>query len=296
VLVEGYTPKSSEDALASFNSVSDRYFETVGTPMVAGRDFKRYDTASSTKVAIISKSLARKFFGVKNPIGQHFRIREGGVAGGLVEIVGIVNDAKYSSLRDEISPFVFLPWSQGGVPGPLTSFALRAASGVPGELVPAVKSALSAVNPDISINFQTLAAKVNDSIAREKLLATLSGVFGALALLLASIGLYGVMSHNVARRRNEIGIRMALGAHPSRVLRMVLGEAAVLIGIGAAVVLAAAIGTTRFVASFLYGMNANDPWTLTVAAAVLILVAAVSGFLPARRAARLDPMDALREE
>jgi ABC-type antimicrobial peptide transport system permease subunit len=137
---------------------------------------------------------------------------------------------------------------------------------------------------------------VEESLARERLLASLSGLFGLLALVLATIGLYGVMSYNIARRRNEIGIRMALGAEQSRVLRMVLREVAVLIGAGLAIGLAAAMGATRFVESFLYGTKANDPWTLSLAAGFLALVAAIAGFMPARRASRLEPMNALREE
>ena len=148
----------------------------------------------------------------------------------------------------------------------------------------------------MSLEFKTLALQVDESLARERLLATLSGFFGGLALLLAMIGLYGVMSYNVTRRRNEIGIRMALGAEPGRVLRMVMGEVALLIGFGLAIGLGAAIATTRFVESFLYGMKPNDPWTLSLAAAVLGLVAMLAGLLPARRASRLDPMNALREE
>jgi len=294
VLVDGYTPKSRADAMASFNQVSDRYFETVGTPLLAGRDFSTHDIATSMKVAIVSKSMAERFFGGANPIGQHFRVRDGAM-GAPVEIVGLVKDAKYGSLRDDVSPYVFLPWSQSGIPGPLTSFELRAA-GSPAALIAGVKSAIGRINPRVSIQFQTLTAKADDSIQRETMLAALSGVFGALALVLATMGLYGVMSYNVARRRNEIGIRMALGAQQSRVLQMVLGEAAVLIGIGLALGLAATIWTTRFVAGFLYGMKANDPSTLAMAAIVLGSVAALAGFVPARKASLIDPMKALREE
>jgi putative ABC transport system permease protein len=296
VVVDGYTPTSRDDAMASFNNVSDRYFETLGSSIVSGRDFDVHDTAISQKVAIVSRSMAQKYFRAANPLGRYFRIRDGSVTSDPVEIVGVVKDAKYGSLRDEPSPFVFIPWSQGGRAGPLTSFELRAIGGVPTALIPGVKSAIGGVNRDVSIQFQTLAAKVEDSISRETLLATLSGFFGALALLLATVGLYGVMSYNVARRRNEIGIRIALGAEQSSVMRMVLGEAAILIGTGLVIGLAAALATTRLVASFLYGIQSNDPWMLTAAAGVLALVAALAGFLPARRASRLDPMTALREE
>jgi putative ABC transport system permease protein len=295
LVIEGYAPKSRDDAMASFNNVSDRYFETLGSSIVGGRDFNSHDTLTSPKVAIISKFLAQKYFGAANPIGRYFRIRDGNITGGPVQIVGIVTDAKYGSLREEPSPFVFIPWSQGGAPGPLTSFELRA-TGVPTALISSVTSAIGDVNRDVSIEFKTLAAKIDDSISQERLLAILSGFFGALALLIATIGLYGVMSYNVARRRNEIGIRMALGADQSCVLRMVLGEVAILIGGGLVIGLAAALATTRFVASFLYGIKSNDPWTLFLACGVLAVVAAVAGFLPARRASRLDPMTALREE
>ncbi|HEX4596099.1 MAG TPA: ABC transporter permease [Bryobacteraceae bacterium] len=296
VEIEGYTPKSHQDATVSFNNVSDRYFETIGNALVAGRDFNSHDNRSSQQVAIISESMAQKYFGVANPLGQRFRIRNGTILGGPIEIVGVVRDAKYGSLRDDPSPYAYRPWHQGEAFWPLTAFELRATGGAPTALIPGVKSAIAQVNRDLSIEFQTLAAKADHSIEREKLLATLSGLFAALALMLASIGLYGVMSYNVARRRNEIGIRMALGAQQSRVLRMVLGEVTVLISVGLAIGFAAAIGTTRFVASFLYGTKANDPWTFAVAAAVLGLVAVLAGFLPARRASRLDPMNALREE
>jgi putative ABC transport system permease protein len=296
VVVEGYTPKSREDAMASFNNVSDGYFETVGTSIVGGRDFNSHDTSTSTKVAIVSQSMAQKYFGASNPLGRHFRLQDANIPTGPVEIVGIVKDAKYGSLRDEPSPFAFIPWSQGGAPGPLTGFELRTAAGAPTALISGVKSAIARVNPDVSIEFKTLAVKVDDSIQRETLLATLSGFFGALALLLATIGLYGVLSYSMARRRIEIGIRMALGAEHSRILRMVLGEVAILIGIGLAIGFGAALATTRLVASFLYGLQPNDPWTLGGSAALLAMVAAIAGYLPARRASRLDPMTALREE
>jgi putative ABC transport system permease protein len=207
-----------------------------------------------------------------------------------------VKDAKYGSLRDEPSPFAFIPWSQGGAPGPLTGFELRTAAGSPTGLISGVKSAIARVNPAVSIEFKTLAGKVDESIQRETLLATLSGFFGFLALLLATIGLYGVMSYKVARRRNEIGIRLALGAEQSRVLRMVFGEVVILIAIGLLAGFGTALATTRMVASFLYGLQPNNPWTLGLASTILAMAGAIAGYLPARRASRLDPMTALREE
>ena len=294
--IEGYTSKGREDTLVYFNRVSDGYLETLGIQLVAGRDFNSHDTPQSPGVAIVNETMAKRFFAGQNPIGKRYRPEEGNSLGDWVEIVGVMKDAKYGTLREEILPTAFVAASQDAKPNQSFNFEVRVASGAPTALISAVKSAVAQVNGDVSMQFTTLAVQVDRSLARERLLATLSGFFGALALLLAMIGLYGVMSYNVARRRNEIGIRMALGAEQSRVLRMVLKEVAVLIGIGVAIGLGAAVGTTRFVESFLYGMKPNDPWTLASAAIVLAVVAALAGFLPARRASRLDPMTALREE
>jgi len=293
--IEGYTSKGRDDTLVYFNAVSDRYFETLGMDLVAGRDFNTHDMPGSPRVAIVNQTMAKKYFAGQNPIGKRYRAEEGKEMGPWTEIVGVVRDSKYGSLREKILPAAFVSANQNNDPMLGLDFELRSA-GRPAALVSAAKSAIASVNRDASLQFTTLGAQVDESLARERLLATLSGFFGLLALALATIGLYGVMSYNIARRRNEIGIRMALGAAQARVLRMVLREVALLIGTGVAIGLLAAIFVTRFVESFLYGMKAHDPWTLAIAAAVLTLAAALAGFLPARSASRLDPMNALREE
>jgi putative ABC transport system permease protein len=289
--VEGYTPKSRGDVSVLYNSVTPGYFDTLRTPLVVGRDFNQYDTPQSPSVAVVNESFARRYYGFANPVGKRFRWRPGAKLSAPVEIVGVVKDAKYVSLREKPSPTMFIPEAQVGPRG-FANIEIRADT----DVVPPVKAAIEAVNRDISLQFAMFSVQIEESLVRERLLATLSGFFGGLALLLAIIGLYGVMSYNVARRRNEIGIRMALGAEQSRVLRMVLGEVGVLVFIGLAIGIAAALATTRFVQSFLYGLTPNDPWVLSSAAAVLALVAVVAGYLPARRASRLDPMTALREE
>jgi putative ABC transport system permease protein len=289
--VEGYTPKSRGDVSVLYNSVTPGYFDTLRTPLVMGRDFNQYDTPQSPSVAVVNESFARRYYGFANPVGKRFRWRPGAKLSAPVEIVGVVKDAKYVSLREKPSPTMFIPEAQVGPRG-FANIEIRADT----DVVPPVKAAIEAVNRDISLQFAMFSVQIEESLVRERLLATLSGFFGGLALLLAIIGLYGVMSYNVARRRNEIGIRMALGAEQSRVLRMVLGEVGVLVFIGLAIGIAAALATTRFVQSFLYGLTPNDPWVLSSAAAVLALVAVVAGYLPARRASRLDPMTALREE
>lgn len=296
LVIEGGAPGSPGNALANLNRVSDRYFETLGIPFVAGRDFDGHDTPASRKVAVINQTLARQYFGAANPLGRRYRIRAAGALSDPVEIVGVVKDSKYAALRERIPPTAYSAWSQNPAPDPLMNFELRAAGGAPAALSASVQAAIGEVDPGVSQQFTTLSAKVDESIARERLLAALAGLFGAIALLLAAIGLYGIMSYSVTRRRNEIGIRMALGADPARVRKMVMSEAALLIAIGLVVGLGAALATTRLVASFLYGLTPNDPLVLSLAAGVLASVAIVAGYLPARRASRQNPLVALREE
>jgi putative ABC transport system permease protein len=294
--IEGYASKGKDDTLVYFNQVSDRFFETLGTGRLAGRDFNSHDTPESPKVAVVNQTMANKFFSGQNPIGKRYRAEEGNKLSDVVEIIGVVKDAKYGTLREEILPTAYLATNQNGKPDQSMTFEVRVAAGAPTALISGVKSSIAEVNRDVSVQFKILALQVDESLARERLLATLSGFFGGLALILAMIGLYGVMSYNVARRRNEIGIRMALGAEQGQVLRMVLREVAVLVALGLVIGLGATIGTTRFVESFLYGLKGNEPWALASAAVVLALVAGLAGFLPARRASRLEPMNALRDE
>jgi predicted permease len=264
--------------------VSPGYFETMGTPFVAGRDFNEHDNMQSPPVAIVNETFAKRFGG----LGATYRTMTGNTLDPPIEIVGIVKDAKYRSLRQPVPPTTYTPDSQEKT-RLFSNFEVRSDIDV-------VSAINAAMDPDASLQFTTMSKQVDESLTRERMLATLSGFFGALALLLAAIGLYGVISYNVTRRRNEIGIRMALGAQQSRVLRMVLGEVAVLIFFGLAVGLAVTLGTTRFVSSFLFGLKPNDPTTIAAAGAVLAIVAVVAGYFPARRASRLDPMTALREE
>ena len=292
--IEHYPAKSRQDTFVWINRISPNYFATLNTPFIAGRDFNSHDTKSAPRVAIVNESLANKFFG-GTAQAMHKTFREGfAEPGPPVEIIGVVKDTKYRDLRLENELIAYFPQTQLD-PARWNNFQLRAA-GSAVALIPGVKSAIGEVSSDITLQFRTLALQLDESLGREKLLATLSGFFGALALLLAAIGLYGVMSHNVGRRRGEIGIRMALGAEQARVLRMILMEVALLIVAGLTIGLGAALATTRFVESFLYGIKPNDPSTLTVAAGALALVAALAGYLPARRASLLDPMSALREE
>lgn len=291
-----HASKNKEKTLVYVNEVSDGYFQTLGIRLLAGRNFHAADTPHSPRVAIVNQALSEEFFAGRNPVGKYYRPEEGNGLGDPVEIIGLVENTKYADLRENFHPTAYVAASQNAKPGQFTTFELRAAAGKAAALIPEVKSAIAAIDHDASFQFKTLAVQVDQSLARERLLAILSGFFGGLALLLATVGLYGVTSYGVTRRRNEIGIRMALGAQQSRVLRAVLGEVVTLTGVGLAIGFAATVGATRFIASFLYGVKANDPRTLCLAAAMLALVALIAGFIPARRASHVDPMEALREE
>ena len=279
-----------------FAQVSEGYFQTLGIARLAGRDFRAEDTAAAPKVALINEDLARKLFGTASPLGRQLRAVRINRPGDSYTIVGVVQDTKNGSLREDFGPTVFTLWSQNAASNPQLIFELRPAAGAPTSLMAAVRSAIGQINAGVSFEFTTLAAKVNDSIAREKLLAVLSAIFGALALLLAGLGLYGVMAYHLSLRRKEIGIRIALGADPRRVLRMMLRNAAELIAIGLAVGVGLTLAATRLLSGFLYGLSADDAPILVLAASLLAVIGCAAGYNPARRAAKLDPMTTLREE
>jgi putative ABC transport system permease protein len=280
----------------NFNSVGPDYFKSMGTPMLTGRFFNAQDTLTSEKVAIVTESFARKYFPNQNPVGQTFQIEEPeGQPRPLIHIVGVVKDTKYTDLREPFTPLAFFAASQGAEPAQSLQVVLRASAPV-ATVTAEVSAAIAAFNPSIVMEFQTMESQVRDSLLRERLMATLSGFFGGLAALLATIGLYGVMSYMVARRKNEIGIRIALGADRAHVVRMVMREAAVLLAVGVAVGLVMSVVAARTATKLLFGLQPGDPATLAMAAAGLALVAMLASYVPALRASRLEPTEALREE
>lgn len=208
--VPGYTPSGPSDAIAFFNQVSDGYFQTLGTSLLAGRDIAPAEGAHSPRVAIINQTMARKFFGAGDPLGKTFQTKLGDTASPPIEVVGVVADAKYRSLDEQTLPTAYLPFGQGDGAGSELSYALRTA-GAPAALAGAVKALATEVSPSLSLELTTMKEQISASLVRPRLLASLSAFFGGLALLLAVVGLYGTMSYNVTRRRNEIGIRIALG-------------------------------------------------------------------------------------
>ncbi len=288
--------RTQERMVPWFNRVSAGYFRTMGTPMIAGRDFDDRDTPSAPEVAIVNQEFSRKFLGGANPIGKMVRVVVGpGEPQDVYRIVGLVKNSKYASLREDFKPTVFVAESQEKEPGLGLNFMVRSTL-PPGSLMTAVKKTVQDENSQISLQFQVFTTQVQESLLRERLMATLSGFFGFLAVALATVGLYGVISYMVARRRNEIGIRIALGANRRNVLNLVLLEAGVLLAAGLVIGIGLALAVGRAASSMLFGLQSNDPMTIGASVAGLAVVAIAASLLPAMRAARVEPMVALREE
>ena len=274
------------------NEVGPRYFSTLGIPLVAGREFRFEDDLRKGPVAIVNETMAHKFFPGRSAIGERLGIGRGDGAPN-VEIVGVVRDAKAGRVGEEDHPFAFTPYLQDANLGSLT-FYLRGEL-PPDRLAPAARAAVAALDPQLPVfDVKTLSAQIRESLLTERLIFVLSVAFGGLAALLAAIGIYGVLAFSVAERRREIGVRMALGADPATVRRLVLSEVGRFLLIGAAVGLPAAWALARIIESILFGVKAADPVVFASGLALMAAVALVAGYLPARRAAKIDPLDALR--
>jgi predicted permease len=278
-----------------FNSVTPGYFQTLSIPLLSGRDFDQGDTATSPKVAIVNESFARLLLAGANPIGRTFGLKIGNSPETTYQIVGVANDTKYFDLREQFTPIAFLAASQDDNPRQRTHLLIRS-NQESAALISTVRSSIGQASPDIGIDFHVFKTQVQESLVRERLMATLSGLFGFLAVLLATIGLYGVIAYMVTRRRNEIGIRMALGADGRSVVAMIMREAAILLAIGLAAGLMLAGAAATAARALLFGLRPRDPVTFIMAPAILAVVALTASYLPAHRVAGLDPMSALREE
>jgi predicted permease len=272
-------------------SVSPKFFETMQIPIIAGRDFDARDVATPTASVLINETAAKQFFANENPLG--LRVGNSPEQSAESEIIGVIRDTKYDSVRDAAPATIYTSIR----PGTRSITVMVRTTGEPAALTETVRAALLKVDPDVPMTAVTTQSdQVDARFAQERLFALAYSLFGALALVLACIGLFGLMSYSVSRRTNEIGIRMALGAHRGSVVGMVLRESMVMVVIGVAIGLAGAIAGGRFIESVLYGLSTTDVWTIGAAIGATILVSLAAGYLPARRASRVDPMVALRYE
>jgi putative ABC transport system permease protein len=304
--VEGYNPAKPDDhAQPYMNQISPNYFKTLGVPIVVGRDFTANDNREvkngpqpddwTPTAVMINEKFARRYFPGQSPVGRHLGFGTDPGTRTDMEIIGVVKDIKYTNLRDDIPEQAFIPYLGSHFLGSMTVY-LRTTFD-PNQLMTRVRAKVRELDPTLPIyDMRTTEVQISNSLTTERMIASLSTVFGLLATLLATIGLYGVMAYTVAQRRREIGIRMALGAEPRRVIWMVMRDVLLLVAIGVGAGVPAALALMRAVASQLYGLTAHDPSTMALATAALALVACAAGYLPALRASRLDPMVALRYE
>jgi putative ABC transport system permease protein len=293
LFVPGFEARTRDDQAVHLNSIGTRFFETMGIPLLKGREFMPADDANAPKVAILNETAARFYFPGVDSLGQIVHMGWDS-QGQPMQVVGIVRDSKRQDLRQPAPRMLYRPFLQYNQP--YMTLEIRT-TGDPNAVASSVRQAFREINRDIPVwEIKTMQTQIDQGLVQERLVATLSSFFGLLALLLSTIGLYGTISYAVTRRTSEIGIRMALGARKGDVLWLVLREATVLVLCGAGVGLMAATAMNRLIASMLFGLTPSDPMALVIATSVLLAVALLAAWLPARRASRVDPMVALRYE
>jgi len=294
--IEGYTPSRDRDRVVYWDQVGQNYFHALGIPILVGREFGPQDTATSTKVAVVNESMAKFYFGNANPIGRKMWMDDQAGRNRPIEIVGVARDVRDHSLRGQVQRRFYVPTEQALDAIYAINFEIETA-GKPEGFIEPVRKAIAALDANVPVNgIHTLGELVDSSISRDILVARLSTFFGLLALLLACVGLYGVMSYTVSRRTREIGVRMALGAQRTQVLGMVLQEALKLVVIGIAIGIPVALLSSRVFSSMLFGLSTADPLSMVLVVLLLGGIASIAGFIPARRATKVDPMVALRYE
>jgi len=286
-------PGGAEQQDVTFNRISPGYFQTMETPLLAGRDFDGTDIPAAPRKAIVNQAFARKYYGGANPVGKVFN--DSDMPSKTYQIVGMVKDSKFRDMREDPTPTVYLSFTQSNGPEQRSTFMIRSDESLD-SLIPSIDRTANQINPSMEIGYTVLKTQIREGLLRERLMATLSGFFGVLATLLAVIGIYGVISYVVLQRKNEIGVRMALGADRTRIVRMVLGDAAILISIGVLAGTAMTVASGNAAAAMLYGLRPRDPATLAAAIAGIAVVGVAASLMPALRAANIHPVAALREE
>jgi predicted permease len=294
--VEGYTPTKKGDSGARFDQVGPDYFSSLGIPLLRGREIGRQDSGASTPVCVINETMAHDFFANRDPLGKHIRDLFPGSAG-VYEIVGVARDMRDHNLRGKIPRRFYVPATHPlPVIAPAMNFEIRTFA-EPGSVIAALRHKVQDLDKSAPVrDVSTVDELVDRRVVQERIIAELSTFFGVLALALASVGLYGVLSYAVARRTNEIGIRMAIGAKQGTIMSMILRETLILVGVGAVIGIGAAMALARLVSSRMFGVGTADPITIIVAGATLTVVAMFAACFPAMRAARVDPVIALRVE
>jgi predicted permease len=295
-ILVGATGDAPDDVpIAAFNYVSPGYFETLQTPFLVGHDFDEHDRVGARNVAIVNQAFVEKFAPGKNPLDFKFRVRRLMKTSAPYQIIGVVKDTKYIDLREKREIIVYSPQAQNEEAGNDALILLRSSAPLTG-ILSAVKSTATQADPDADITFYNLHKMIDEGLIRDRLMARLSGFFGILAVLLAVIGLYGVISYMVARRRNEIGIRMSLGADRRSIISLVLRESVLLLAIGLTIGVALALAASSAAAALLFGLKPHDAATLIIATVSLAGIALAASYLPALRASKLNPLEALRHE
>jgi len=292
VTIEGHQVQAGEDTEININIVALNYFKTMGIPFMLGRDFSNQDNQSAPRVAIINDAMARRYWPDQDPIAK--RISFSGPKGPFIEIAGVVKTGTYRTIGEASLPYIYVPLAQNRA-GQFTIIARTAGS--PTALAAALRAEVHRLDRNLPVfDVKTMNEHIGEALSQERMIATLLGIFGLLALLLAAVGIYGVMSYSVTQRRREIGVRMALGAESSDILKLVVGRGLILTLSGVGIGLGAALALTRLATGLLFGVSATDPLTFVVISALLTGVALAASFIPARRATKVDPMVALRYE
>ena len=296
ISVVGRPPRDDGHNTTMVNFVAGKFFATYGIPIIAGRAVDMADGALGGSVAVVNQAFVREFFGGEDPLGRTLQRPDAGNMPALITIVGVARDARYSAVRDPAPPTIYFPYYSQASAKVEATFAVRA-SGDPRLLVPLIRETVHSVNPLLPLDdVRTQQAQIDELSATERMFAWLSGVFSVLAVGLVSLGLYGLMSYSVLGRQGEIGLRIALGARPTQVIWMIVRECLLVVGIGVCLGLMGAYAATRVVSSLLFGLSATDPGIFAAGGVLLLLVAVFAGWMPAQRAARVNPMVALRAD